>query len=383
MKRLGSLWQKVISWENLLLAFRKARRGKGSRASVIAFEFELERELLALRRELMSGEYRPGAYRLFNIYERKPRRIAAAPFRDRVVHHALMNVVEPPLDRQFIHDSYACRRNKGVHAAVDRYQHFATRYDYVLKLDISKYFFSIDHLLLKQMLHRRIKDFRTLELLERIIDYSPDNGSSVWLFPGDDLITLAERRCGIPIGNLTSQFFANLYLDEFDHWLKQNCQLPGYIRYVDDLFLFANDKDYLWHLQSEIDSCLGKIRLLVHPHKVELRRSTERVDVLGYLMSRQRRWLRNENGHRARRRLTALTRRYAQGDIELMDVSQRLRSWIGHAMHAETLSLRTDIFNELCFQRGRTIDDSPRVARRLVEQQTEQVALRQPQQQRC
>jgi RNA-directed DNA polymerase len=382
MKRIGRLWESIVSWENLLLAYQKARRGKRRRPSVSQFEFERERELLALQQELTSGIYRPGGYRLFTIYERKPRQIAAAPFRDRVVHHAVMNIVEPPLDRRFIHDSYACRKGKGVHAAVDRYQRHANRYSYVLKLDISKYFASIDHRELKAMLKARIKDARTLDLFDRIIDFSPETRGAGYLFPGDDLITLAEHRCGIPIGNLTSQFFANLYLDDFDHWLTEDRRVPGYIRYVDDLFLFADDKQDLWELQRSIESRLCELRLIVHPRKVQLRRTSERVDVLGYLLSRRRRWLRNENGYRARRRFKTLARRYARGELDWTNIKARLRSWMGHALHAETLGLRTVLLDALIFQRGRAIDVSPGVARRLVEQRTEEVAFRQPQQQR-
>ncbi len=140
MKRLGGVWPQLVSFENLLLAFKKARRGKSRRASVAQFECNLEPELLQLQRELQSGEYLPGDYRLFTLYERKPRQISAAPFRDRVVHHAIMNVIEPRIDRSFIDDSYACRHGKGTHAAVDKYQQWAHRYRYVLKMDIARYF---------------------------------------------------------------------------------------------------------------------------------------------------------------------------------------------------------------------------------------------------
>jgi hypothetical protein len=136
MKRLDGLWPKVTSFENLLLAYRKARRGKRRKTDVACFGLNLEIELLSLQRELLWGDYQPGGYRLFKIYERKPRIISAASFRDRVVHHAVMNLIEPPLDRAFIHDSYACRKGKGVHAAIDRYQGWAHRHAYALKMDI-------------------------------------------------------------------------------------------------------------------------------------------------------------------------------------------------------------------------------------------------------
>ncbi|MBU0498712.1 MAG: Retron-type reverse transcriptase [Gammaproteobacteria bacterium] len=217
MKRIGSLWPQVIAFDNLLSAYRKARRGKRDRPEVARFAFGPERELLSLQEELLSGAYRPGDYRLFTLYERKPRLIAAAPFRDRVVHHAVMNGIEPPIDRRFIFDCWACRRGKGVHGAVRRYQTWARRYPYVLKTDIRAYFPSIDHALLKERLRRYLKDREVLGLLDRIIDRGPEVAGPDFFFPGDDLLTPLERRRGIPIGNLTSQFFANLYLDGFDH----------------------------------------------------------------------------------------------------------------------------------------------------------------------
>ncbi len=178
--------------------------------------------IVLLQDELVGRIYEPGAYRLFTIYERKPRAIAAAPFRDRVVHHALMNLLEPPLDRTFIHDSYACRKGKGVHAAVTRVQGWMQRCPYLLKLDVQSYFPSIDQGILKAQLRRRIKDPGCLWLLDRIIDTAPPPDRLPSPFPGDDLLTPLEHPTGLPIGNLTSQFLANLYLDGFDHWVKED-----------------------------------------------------------------------------------------------------------------------------------------------------------------
>jgi len=145
MKRLGDLWPRITTFENLYTAYRKARRGKAGRRSTAAFTLGLESELLRLQDELGSGVYRPSDYRLFTLYERKPRQIAAAAFRDRVVHHAVMNIIERPLDRGFIFDSYACRQGKGAHRAVARYQGWARRYTYALKMDVARYFPTIDH----------------------------------------------------------------------------------------------------------------------------------------------------------------------------------------------------------------------------------------------
>jgi hypothetical protein len=271
MKRLGGIWPQVVSFENLLLAYRKARRGKGRSPDVARFALDLEKELLRLRRELEDGTYWPGAYRLFEIYERKPRTIVAAPFRDRVVHHAVMNLIEPPLDRTFIHDSYACRRGKGVHAAVDRYQGWARRHAYALKMDVARYVPSIDHQILKEKLRRRIKDPRVLALLDRIIDTSPPVDEPPVYFPGDDLLTPLEHRCGIPIGYLV---------------------LPNHRR------------------------------------------------------------LRSDNGHRFRRRLRRFAQAYAEGKVTFADFDPAVQSWIGHAIHADTLGLRRAIFSRIVFRRG-------------------------------
>ena len=272
MKRLGGIWPQLVSFQNLLLAYRKARRGKRGRPGVAEFGLDLERELIALQRELENGEYKPGAYRLFMIYDRKPRVIAAAPFRDRVVHHAVMNLIEPPLDRTFISDSYACRHGKGVHAAVDRYQAWAQSYKYVLKMDVRQYFPSIDHEILKGKLRRRIKDERVLDLLDRIIDGSPDGNAELYYFPGDDLFTPLERRVGIPIGNLTSQFFANLYLDDLDHFIKQQLNVRPYLRYVDDMVVLDNDKVRLAEIRSAVRCRLEADRLRLHPNKAHITR---------------------------------------------------------------------------------------------------------------
>lgn len=154
MKRLGRSWSEVTSFTNLLSAYRKARKGKQSVRPMAEFTLNLETELLGLQQELTDFTYRPGRYRLFTVYERKKRQIAAAPFRDRVVHHALMNIIEPSIEQRFIFDSYACRKGKGVHAAVNRYQQWSQKYPYVLKMDIEQYFPSVDRDILKRKLRR-------------------------------------------------------------------------------------------------------------------------------------------------------------------------------------------------------------------------------------
>ncbi len=350
MKRLGGIWSQLVSFENLLSGYRRARRGKGRSPAVAAFALNLETELLKLQRELEAGDYRPGRYRLFRIYERKPRVIAAAPFRDRVVHHAIMNLIEPPLDRTFIFDSYACRLGKGTHAAVARYQAWARRYAYVLK--IAQYFPSIDHDILKDKLRRRIKDNRTLALLDRIIDGSPLSEMPLVYFPGDDLFTPLERRAGIPIGNLTSQFFANLYLDDLDHYIKEVLGIRAYLRYVDDMVILSDDKAWLSEIRAAVRERLAAERLRLHPRKAHVSQVADGLNLLGYLVYPHRRRLRDDNGHRFARRLRRLARAYANGQMSWKDINASVQSWIGHARHADTEGLRNSILPKVVFQRG-------------------------------
>jgi len=352
MRRFSHLWSQVVTFENLLLAYNKARKGKRSRDEVAYFMMNYEYELLDLQKELVTGQYKPRAYRQFIIYERKPRTISAASFRDRVVHHAIMNIVEPLLDRSFIFDSYACRKNKGVHAAVDRYQRWSEKYYYALKLDIASYFPSIDHQILKQQLQHKIKDKKVLWLLNRILAFAPQTGSKrVVYFSGDDLLTPLERRIGLPIGNLTSQFFANLYLNELDHFIKEKLKVSAYLRYVDDMVLLSNNKLELHDWHKKIAKRLEKVRLKIHPRKANVFTVRSGVDVLGYNVFPDYRLLRNDNGHRFSRKLRKFSKCYAKGTMDWEDFNPSVQSWIGHASQADTEGLRKAIFNKVAFRR--------------------------------
>ena len=265
MKRHGNLWQQVVSFEALLRAADNARKGKRFRPAVAAFHFDQERELWKLHEELTAKTYRPGAYHSFYIFEPKKRQISAAPYRDRVVHHALVNVLEPIYERTFIADSFACRKGKGTHAAVQRCQEFARRFRYVLKADIQKFFPSLDHEIAKELVARKIKDRDVLGLVGTIIDGSNPQEEVFNFFPGDDLFTPCERRRGIPIGNQTSQFFSNVYLDPLDHFVKDRLGIKGYVRYVDDFLVFSDDKSHLADVREQIRAFLARLRLRLHP----------------------------------------------------------------------------------------------------------------------
>jgi retron-type reverse transcriptase len=245
MKSHSNLYESICAFENLLQGASKAQRGKRFKASTARFNFFLERELLTLQNELLTQRYRPGAYTTFTIREPKTRLISAAPYRDRVVHHALCNVIEPLFERTFIYDSYACRQAKGTHAAVERFSRFCRQYRDIFKADLAQYFPSIDHDILFAILSRTIRDRRTRWLIRQIIDASNPQPPVLHYFPGDDLFMPITRRKGLPIGNLASQLFANIYLNGFDHFVKETLRCRAYIRYCDDFVVFSDDKQAL------------------------------------------------------------------------------------------------------------------------------------------
>ena len=346
---------------------------------VARFELDLEANLLALQRELREGSYRPGGYRLFEIYDRKPRRIAAAPFRDRVVHHALMNRVEPALDRTFIRDSYACRVGKGVHAAVNRYQEWCRRYDYVLKIDVRKYFPSIDHTILKAKLRRRLKEPEVLRLFELIIDSAPDIGGAPQAFPGDDLVDLMHRRCGLPIGNLTSQFLGNLYLDDLDHFIKETCRVRPYLRYVDDLVLLADEKPGLWTCMRRLknSSRASGCRCTLKRCRFSLRRMASNCLAIGCFPIIGGYAVITAIASGAGCGLRRLNMR--PGSIGLSEVRASVNAWIGHIRHADSVRIRKAVLNSVSFRRAADQALRPaRGSRRRLEQQTGERPVGQP-----
>ena len=350
MKTHNRLFQKICSFENLLNAARKAQRSKRFQADVARFNFHLEKELYWLQTELQTQTYRPGEYREFYVYEPKLRKISAAPYRDRVVHHALCNVVEPIFERTFIYDSYACRKGKGTHKAVDRFTEFSRKNAYVLKCDIKKYFPSIDHEILKTRFRRKIRDTQVLWLLDLIVDSSNLQDYVREYFQGDNLLTSLNRRRGIPIGNLTSQFFANIYLNGFDHFVKEDLKCRYYIRYVDDFVVLDKDKARLHEVKAEMETHLAQFRLKLHPHKCQIFPVKDGTDFLGYQVFPTHRRIRPSSVRRARRRLHRLRKDYERGKISWVDVNHSVQSWLGHVKHADTYGLRRSVFSQTIFR---------------------------------
>ena len=338
------LIEEIASFENLLEASRRALRGKRNLPGPANFQMGLEKHLLRLRGQLKNGTWQPSGFRTFMVKDPKPRMISAAPFADRVVHHALCRVIEPIFERGFIDDSYANRKGYGTHRAVARYEHYRDRHAHVLRGDIFRYFPSIDHDILKRDLRRRIACAPTLALLDAVIDGSNPQEPVYQTFPGDDLFTPLQRRHGLPIGNLTSQFFANVYLDGLDHFVKEVLRAP-YVRYVDDMALFHDDPAELVVWRERIETWLIGHRLKLHPGKTRIVASAQAVPFLGYvLFSDGRRRLPVDNVDRFAGRLRTLRQRYQAGSVDLNEVRQRVGSWVAHAAHANTLSLRHALF---------------------------------------
>lgn len=341
------MYEAISSWDNLLLAYQKASRRKRGRWNVAVFEHTLEENLLLLQTELQEQTYQPGAYRNFYVHEPKKRLISAAPFRDRVVHHALCNVIEPIFTRSFIDDSYANQVGKGTHRAVDRCQFFARRYPYVLSLDMRQFFPSIDHAILQEILAKKVNDKRTLWLIEQILASGQGVLSEAYemvYFAGDDLFAVNRPR-GLPIGNLTSQFWGNVYLNGFDHFVKRTLRCRAYVRYVDDLLLFAEDKGTLWAWKELIMARLATLRLTIHAH-AQPRPVTEGIPFLGFVVYPEKRRLKRRSGLAYRRRLRRLVGSYQNEERGLPSVSVSVRGWVNHVRYGNTVGLRKKVLGE-------------------------------------
>jgi len=338
----------IHTFSNLYAAYRKAAKGKRGRGPAAHFEFQLEDHLIQLQDDLAARRYRPGAYVNFVIHEPKRRLISAAPFRDRVLHHALCNVLEPAFEASFIHHSYANRVGKGTHAALDQAQRWMGEYNYVLQCDLRQFFPSIDHAILCQILERRIQDGGIRRLIRLILRSGIgvlDEEYEMVYFEGDDLFA-AKRPRGLPIGNLTSQFWANCYLNEFDHFIGCELGCPAYQRFVDDFLLFGNDKAQLWQWRKAIIERLAHLRLTLHMSKALVRPVTEGIRYLGFVLYPDHRLLLRRKGINYWRKLSHLMAQHWQQEISLGVVDASLQGWINHVRYGDTWGLRRTLMRD-------------------------------------
>ncbi|MEI7989656.1 MAG: reverse transcriptase domain-containing protein [Chloroflexota bacterium] len=347
MKTYDQLYETLTSFENLYLAFDKAACGKRGQPNVADFERHLEDALFGLQNELSTLTYQPGKYTSFYIRDPKRRLISAAPFRDRVVHHALCNIIEPLFERTFIGDSYANRIGKGTHAALDRAQQFSRRYRYVLQCDIRQCFPSVDHEVLQQILNRKIRDEKVRWLCRLILQGGQgilDSEYDMVFFTGDDLFATLRPR-GLPIGNLTSQFWANVYLNELDQFVKRELHCPAYVRYVDDFLFFSPSKSQLWTWKQSIRSKLAYLRMTLHEKESTVYPVSNGIPYLGFRVYPTHRRLKRRNGVAFERRLSGWVKLLHSGQIVYADIHRRVRGWIAHVSHGDTWRLRCSIFH--------------------------------------
>lgn len=386
MKRAGQLWAELTSWANLLDSALLAARGKRARPDVARFLGALETNLLALQRELTQGTYQPGPYRHFWISDPKPRLISAAPFRDRVVHHAVTRTLEPVFEPRFTPSCFASRRGYGQHRALRLATEAVAAYPWVLKADIRKYFPSIDQGILLDLVGRAVKCPRTMALVSTIVSAAgADAGGSdepaATYFPGDDLFTPFERRRGLPIGNQTSQFLANVYLNPLDQYVRRHLRPALYLRYVDDFVLFATEASELETMRGSIVDFLARLRLLLNDRKSRVMPCREGLTFLGWRLSPGQARLPRPHVVRVRRRFRALAAHYHSGELSWQDLNARVQAWLGHACFGDTFALRQNILDSCILvpaAHGRNC-----AARGLVEQQFNERPRLEPQQERA
>lgn len=325
MKRVGNLITQIADYENLCLAYTKAKRGKTEKQEAMAYAKDLHNNLLLLQNQLLSAAVEVGNYRYFYIHDPKKRQICAAPFAERVLHHALMNVCHPIFDRYQISHSYATRPNKGTHLAVAQAQIFQRNYAYCLKMDIRKYFDSIDHAVLLGQLQRKFKDPFLLSIFAQII-------RSYSAIP---LHQAGSHAVGIPIGNLSSQYFANHYLAALDHLLKDHLRLPAYVRYMDDFVLWHNNAGELRQIGQYIRTYLtNTLRLTLKT--CQQTANTSGLSFLGYRIFPYQIKLHSRSKKRYLKKMTILTQLLQNEQISQAQFQQRGNSLYNFIRYADT-----------------------------------------------
>jgi len=332
------LWKELCSYNNLLLAFKKARKHKTLRPYVIEFEKDLQNNLLLLRTELLLHSYKPKPLETFILHDSKTRKISKSDFRDRVIHHAVCNIIEPFFEKIFICDSYANRKGKGMLKAIQRFEYFRQNLSqnntspiFVLKSDIRHYFDEVDHSILLEILRERINDPRVLWLIRKVLgSYSTSGGK------------------GMPLGNLTSQFFANVYLNELDQFVKHTLKAKCYIRYVDDFVILHNSKEKLSAWKEIIAVFLReKLWLDLHPEKTKIISAHHGVNFLGLKIFPYHKIMKKRNVRSFKRKLKALCEKYDNGEILYDEIYDFLDGWIAYAKNADTFNVRKKIMKNV------------------------------------
>ncbi len=361
MKRAGYLMEQVVDLDNLRLAYWKARKGKAGKSEIRSFVYYLGHNLLKIREDLLSGNFNYGNYHYFTIYEPKERQICAAPFSQRIVHHALMNVCDAYFENYQLYDSYACRKNKGTFAALQRAAYFNRKYAWYLKLDVCKYFDNVDHQILKNNLSRMFKDEALLSHFHKIIDsYST-----------------VERK-GLPIGNLTSQYFANYYLAYADHYVKEKLKVPAYVRYMDDMVLWSNDKKILKEQGFLFEKyCNDKLQLQLKP--VIMNKNCYGLPFLGFIVHKNFIRLNSNSRRRFKMKVNKYMHDLDNNIISERDFSQNVQALYAFIDHAQSKSFSRNVISQSELGNRRL---EPCKSGRQLEQQRQKLSCVESQQQR-
>lgn len=318
----------IADYDNVQLAFVKSCRGKQCKKEVKDFKKDYDNNIREICSSLMSGSISIGNYSYFKIYDPKERLICAASFRERVIHHAIMNICHKYFDRTLIYDTYATRKGKGGYKALDKAVASISKYRYIAKLDYKKYFDSIDHEILKKKLRRLFKDNRLLAIFDEIIDsYSVSNGR------------------GLPIGNLTSQYFANYYLSSIDHHMKESIREPIYIRYMDDVLIMDNNRERLKKAVEMMRHYSTELKL--HLKEPVYANNIEGVTFLGYLVKPYRLELNGKSKKRFLRKFKECELNFEKGIFDENEYHQHILPLMAFVEHSCSMSFRRNIFRAI------------------------------------
>ncbi|VVB53162.1 Reverse transcriptase (RNA-dependent DNA polymerase) [uncultured archaeon] len=345
MKTYKNIFNDIISLENLFLAWDKFKGDKQKKKDVQQFEWKLEENIFQLYGELKNNTYKHGAYVSFHIHDPKQRQIHKAVVRDRVLHHAVFNVLNPIFEPTFISHSFSCRLDKGTHKGVEAMTKKLRQVSrngfkpcFVLKCDIKKFFETVDHSKLLRIIRRKIKDKEAMQLLEQIIGSFSSKYSNIF------------NQKGLPIGNLTSQLFANIYLNGFDQFIKGDLKVKNYIRYTDDFVIISRDRKYLENLIISIRAYLSEeLYLELHPKKVSIRKFSQGIDFLGYVTMPHHSVLRTKTKRRIFRKLKKRVDGYLTGAVSKETLEQSIQSYLGTLSHANTYRVSNELKNQFWF----------------------------------
>jgi len=337
-KIFHNIFDEIISLENLFLAWDGFKREKRNKSDVQKFEYNLEDNIFQLHQELKTKTYQHSNYQSFYIQDPKLRRIHKAYVKDRVLHHAVFRILYPIFDPTFIFDSYSCRTEKGTHRAVNRLQKFARKVNknntgncYILKCDVKKFFDSIDHDILISLIKKKIQDKDTIWLIKKIIK---------------SFFTSLNK--GLPLGNITSQLFANIFLNELDRFIKHKLKIKYYIRYCDDFIILSDNKDYLEKLIPKINNFLKeKLKLSLHSDKINIRKHHQGIDFLGYVSFPYHRILRTKTKRRMFRKIEQRIQNLKQGEISEESFNQTIQSYLGILKHCNSHKLRIKLISKI------------------------------------